>query len=151
MVAERFGIVNVPGSVWIDEAGKVVRPYGIAPAGDMFREFSGIDSAPHHEALRRWVLDDVLPMEDDTIKDRQLLPTPELQSARTERRLASWLHRNGHDEAARRHYERAIALAPNDWTIRRGSMPAQGKDPFGDEFFAFVGEWTEAGRPGHRP
>ena len=143
-IAEWFGIVNVPTTVWFDEQGQMVRPPTIAPGDDRFREFSGVDSAVHHDALRRWVVHGEV---DAGLMARWSQPPAEdAAGARAHRRMAAWLLRRGDDDAARVHFGRAAELAPDDWTIRRGSMPLLGQDPFGDEFFAFAGEWVERGR-----
>jgi hypothetical protein len=149
VVAETYGILNIPTTVWIDEHDRVIRPPAIAPADDKFRDFTQIDSSVHHAALRRWVDDDVAPLRDDEVRDRQVRPDPELQRARAERRLAMHLFRAGDRDAGERHLAAALALAPNDWTIQRGSMPIRGEDPFGQAFFDFYQEWEAAGRPGY--
>jgi peroxiredoxin len=148
-LAELYGVVNVPSVVWIDEDDRVVRPPVIAPGDDQFREFTEIDSNVHHDQLRRWVADDALPYGPDEARQHVDPPTQELQQARVERRLAAWLHRHGHDDAAVVHFERALELAPFDFTIVRGSMPLRGDDPFGENFFAFWERWQDAGRPGY--
>ncbi len=149
-IAEAYGIVNVPSVVWIDEHDRVVRPPVIAPGDDQFVDFTLIDSKVHHDQLRSWVRDDQLPLEDeDAIRAQVEPPTEELQQARVERRLAAWLHRHGHDDRAAAHFQRAVDLAPLDFTIVRGSMPLQGEDPFGEPFFAFWERWQAAGRPGY--
>jgi hypothetical protein len=146
LLAEAYGITNVPSTVWLDEDGAIAKPPTITPGDNSFREFTQIDAEAHHEALRRWVHHGELP--DATGAEvAPRLPTEDEQRARAERRLASWLHRHGHEAAATTHYERAVALAPLDWTISRGSMPAQGKDPFGDDFFELWQQWDAAGRP----
>jgi hypothetical protein len=149
LVAERYGIMNVPTTVWIDERSRVVRPPAIAPADDKFRDFTQIDSSVHQAALRRWVLDDVAPLSEPKIEARQPITDPELAQARAERRLAVHLLRAGKHTAAERHLATALTLAPNDWTIHRGSMPLRGEDPFGQAFFDFYQSWEAAGRPGY--
>jgi hypothetical protein len=147
--AEAYGVINVPTTNWLDEQDRVVRPPSIAPADDKFIEFTKFSAEPHHDALRRWVLDDVAPMDDDEIQARRRAPDPQLQLARAERRLAMHLLRDGHEELGRAHLERALELAPDDWTIQRGSLPVRGKDPFGQDFFDFYQRWEAAGRPGY--
>jgi hypothetical protein len=149
VTAARFGITNVPSTVWIDEDGVIVKPATISPGDDQFRDFTKVDSATHHDALRRWVVDgerpDVTGLATGTRTDQEW-------QALAERRLAAWLHNNGHPEAATAHLERASALAPWDWTIRRAGIALRGEDPFlGEEFLAFWTEWDEAGRPGYQP
>jgi hypothetical protein len=145
-VSDVFGVVNVPATIWLDEAGRLVKAPTIAPGDDQFREFTEVDASPHHDALRDWVRGGTAPSGNVTEA------TPELRAARTERRLASWLHRHGYDDAAERHYAAAVELAPLDFSIRRASMPARGLDPFvSDDFIELWEEWSSAGRPGYVP
>ena len=147
-VAEQYGLFNVPSVVWIDEDGKVARSPVLAPGDDTWREFTSVDSSVHHDQLRAWVATGEVPEHEASVSDHMATESAELQQARAERRLAAWLVRNGHEAAAARHFERAVELAPLDFTIVRGSMPLRGQDPFGEEFFAFWQEWEAAGRPG---
>ena len=144
-LSDVFGIVNVPSTVWLDEEGRVVKPPTIAPGDDQFREFTAVDADRHHDALRAWVRDGSVPVVADPGDDE------DVRRARAERRLAAWLHRNGHAELAEQHFQAAIDLAPLDFTIRRSSMPLRGQDPFGPEFFELWEEWNAAGRPGYQP
>jgi peroxiredoxin len=147
VTAERFGITNVPSVVWIDEDDRIVKPPTIAPGDDQFRDFTQIDSAQHHDALRRWVRDGELPASAEAPTPAR---TPEEQLALAERRVAAWLQARGRSEAAAAHLARAVELAPWDWTVRRGGIKLTGGDPFlGDEFLAFWETWDASGRPGY--
>jgi len=150
VAAERFGIVNVPATVWIDEEGRIVRPADTAMGDDRFRDFAHIDSSVHHTQLRAWVEHGELGLGADEVAELMERPGEELQLARLHRRLAVLLDDRGDRDGALEHLAMAASLAPHDWVIRRGSMPMNGLDPFGNEFFAFVQEWADAGRPGYR-
>ncbi len=147
-VAEAYGLYNVPSVVWVDEEGKVARAPVIAPGDDTWRDFTSIDSSVHHDQLRAWVATGDVPADPRPVDAHMADDSPELQQARAERRLGAWLVRHGRIEAGRAHLDRAVELAPFDFTIVRGSMPMQGEDPFGERFFAFWQDWEAAGRPG---
>ena len=149
-VAELYGFVNVPASVWIDEGGRIVRPPDQALGDDRFRAFTGVDSAVHHNLLRAWVKDGVRDLDDASVRAHLQIPTDDVQLARLHRRIAVDLLDRNDSEGAREHLVSAETLAPNDWTIRRGNLPLKGDDPFGPKFFDFVAEWNEAGRPGYQ-
>jgi len=128
-------MINVPTMVWIDEAGKIVRPNDAQFGTDTFTQFHGKHSAPFLAAVRDWAKGRLAPQKPAQVRSQQLLPTPEQQLARAEFTLAWHLHQQGRIAAAERHFERAGKLSPHDWTIRRGSMPIVGQNPFGPEFF----------------
>ena len=64
-LTETYAISNVPTVVWIDEHDHIVRPNGVAFGTDTFKDFTGVDSEPHKEALRRWVRDGEVPIDAD--------------------------------------------------------------------------------------
>jgi len=139
-VAELFHIVNVPTLIWIDEAGRICRPNDAQFGTDTFTAFHGKRSAPYLEMIRSWVRTGEGALAPEEARRHQLAPGPEAQASRAERAVAWRLHQAGRIEAAERHFERAAELAPLDWTIRRGSMPIRGMNPFGPEFFALAEE-----------
>jgi peroxiredoxin len=149
VTAEAFGIAQVPSSVWIDEDGRIVKPPTIAPGDDQFVDYTNVESARHHDAVRAWVRDGVLPESAATDVEPR---TDDQQLALAERRVAAHFQRTGDPEAARGHLARAAELAPGDWTVRRGGIALTGGDPFlGEEVRALGDEGNGAGRPGYRP
>ena len=57
LLTELYAISNVPTVVWIDEDDRIVRPNGVAFGSDLFKDFTGVESGPHLDAVRRWVND----------------------------------------------------------------------------------------------
>lgn len=140
-VADLFHMINVPTMVWIDEAGRIVRPNDQQFGSDLFVALTGKPSAPFLAALRTWVHEGRGALAADDVRDQQLLPTADHQLARAEFRLAWHLHQHGRRAAAEAHFRRAGELAPSDWTIRRAQLPIRGIDPMtSDEFIAL---WQE--------
>jgi len=150
-LADLYNIVNVPTVVWIDEAGRIVRPNDVFYATDTYRSLTGIDSAAVLQRVRTWVRDGEVGLDPAAAAALQNAPTAEHQQARAEFGLARWLAQNGRGDAAERHFVLAGELAPHDFTIRRGSMPMRGIDPRGPAFIAMLSEWIGAGNPYYHP
>ena len=144
-------MVNVPTIVWIDEDGLIVRPNDVAFGDNTWQETTGLDADVHKNALRQWVKEDVLAFDEHRARDLQTLPTKEHQEARAEFALGQWLWEQDRFDAAKSHFERAGELAPQDFTIRRGSMPMRDIDPMGEAFFKMAGDWADAGNEYYLP
>jgi peroxiredoxin len=149
LLTELYAISNVPTVIWIDENDHIVRPNGVAFGSDLFKEFTGVESGPHMEAVRRWVNDGQEPLTGDEARRAVAALSDDEVLARLHFRMAAVALRQGDEASARRHFETATALAPMDFTIRRAAMPLLGDDPFGPTFFNLWEEWEDAGSPYH--
>lgn len=142
--ARLFGFVNVPGSVWIDEDGMLVRPAEHAPRppggrvppsrplpDDIPDRMRGIaeettriphDTAPYHEALRDWVDQgpaSVFALSPQEMMDRFTPRDEEIGLAHAHFELATHLESEGRHDAAVRHFRQAQQMAPANWLFRR--------------------------------
>ena len=149
ILTELYAISNVPTVVWISEDDVIVRPNGVAFGTDMFKDFTGVEAAPHMEAVKRWVRGAEPPIAPDEARRAVGDLSADEVLARLHFRVAVQARHRGDQATARRHFERAGELAPNDFTIRRASMPLVGEDPFGQKFFDLYQQWQGAGSPYH--
>jgi hypothetical protein len=146
MVADLYHVVNVPTVFWIDETGHLVRPGETAFGSNMFQEFTGVDATQHHALLRAWVTGETPPPEREAMRAYQDLPTAADQQARAEFGLGRrhWEHDRADPAVAP--FAQGERLAPNQWTIWRGSMRMQGLDPMGGpEFMQKMTAYIERG------
>jgi hypothetical protein len=149
VLTELYAISNVPTVLMIDEDDRIVQPNWNAYSTDTFKEFTGVDSAEQVDAVRRWVLHGETMMSPEEAKTAVGDLSPDEEQARLHFRIATRLLHDGDVDGAERNFERAGALAPNDWTIRRAAMPLRGDDPFGAGFMTLYEEFSAAGRPYH--
>ena len=108
---------------------------------DAFRDFHGVPSGPHLDAVRRWVAGGEVPGDDVPTRGWTGALSPEQRQARVEFRRALELLRRGHREAAAERLAAADALAPDDLSIWRAGMKLVGEDPFGEAFLERYEEW----------
>jgi tetratricopeptide (TPR) repeat protein len=135
-LAELYGIVNVPQAVWIDEAGRIVRPPEPAGAYEGFREMNRVTREMPEEVARRTTQAKALYL--DAIRDwarngersayaftadqaRAHLPavTEDTATAQALFRLAQLLIRRGERDEAERWIREASRLHPDSWCIWR--------------------------------
>jgi hypothetical protein len=151
LVADLYNWVNVPTITWIDEHGRIVRPNDVQFGNDAWKHVTGLESGRHLEMVRAWVKGELQPMSEDAVRERQTLPTEVDQLARAHFGLGWWLHQEGRQAAAERHFLRGGELAPHDFMIRRGSMPIRGLSSAGPEFRQMVEDWAASGHRYYEP
>jgi peroxiredoxin len=149
VLTESYAISNVPTVVWIDEEDNIARPNGLAFGSDMFTDFTGVQSGPHLDEIRRWARQGEVPVTADEARGAVGDLSEDEVLARLHFRVGAEAHRQGDEEATRRHVATASALAPDDLTIWRAGMPLVGEDPFGDTFLVKYDEWKQKGMPYH--
>lgn len=149
-VADLYHMVNVPTVVWIDEAGRIVRPQDVHYVSNDFASVTRFHNRKPLNALRAWVRGEAPAYPGDVRADTKV-PTEADQEARAAFALAWWLAQQGRAEAAEQWFVRAGELAPGDFNIRRGSMPIRGINPSGPQFFQMVADWRAAGHDYYLP
>ena len=132
-VADLYGMVNVPQAVWIDEAGRVVRPPENAGSTDHFRMMDRTTrtlASAHQaarlaarsaylDAVRDWVLTGRYALPADTAVARLPRITPEIALAQAHFRLGVWLRQRGNTAEADTHLAEASRLHPASWNMWR--------------------------------
>jgi len=161
----RFGVVNVPSGIWIDEAGMVVRPpepafpgppaFAAAPLPDdldpyqreVMLESRRIRIQPRRyvNALRSWVQgssENVLSAEAVEERAGRVSPAAALAAAHFE--LGAFLQGSGRPDGAVRHFREALRLQPENWTYRRQAWSLA--DRFQGPSEVYPGDWLSAVR-----
>jgi hypothetical protein len=138
LMAELFGVVNVPQAIWIDEAGRIVRPAEAAGAYEGFRKMNRATrempeevtrltagaKSTYLDAVKDWVRrgpesEHALPAESA----RAHLPalTEDMATAQAMFRLGQFLLRHGEKEEGNRWLGEASRRHPDSWCIWRQS------------------------------
>ena len=122
IVTQKYGMVNVPTAVWIDERGRIVRPNEVAFIDDRFKSFTKMDSAPYIDAIRDWAAKGAksvyVPSEPE-LRARLKPQSNERVRADAEFALAEYLYKQGKGVDAIPHFKEAQRLNPDNWNYKR--------------------------------
>ena len=146
-MAELFGVVNIPNSVWIDEDGMIVRPAEAAPpprraerpappsspspsgqAPDRFGQIMAeagkirTDATAYHAALRDWIAhgaDSEFALSPDEVIERSQPRDAQAARGTAHFELATHLESEGHHDAAIAHFREAHRLVPDNFSYKR--------------------------------
>lgn len=146
VLADKFGVINIPSSIWIDEQGMIVRPAEPAPAPlkedesntpniempkeipqrviDMIAEAAKLprSKGEYHLALRDWVEKGAaseFAMDAEKVVERSRPRNLETALGHAHFELASHFEIEGNHKLAIKHFRRAHELVPDSWTFRR--------------------------------
>ena len=164
VVAELYGMVNVPNAVWIDEGGRIVRPSETAGSSDAFRthldrttkQMSADGLAEreqrrteYFDAVRDWARNgpaSAYALSADDARRRVPSVTSEQVLAAANFRLGQHLHAAGHRDAALPYLAEARRLHPESWSYRRQTWELEEPGKAGSPTF-----WAAVDALGDRP
>ncbi len=155
-LADLYNMVNVPQAVWIDEAGRIVRPPESAGAYEGFRAMDRTTGTMPEEAvaltadakqtyvnaIRDWAVNGAasrFAFDDATARVHLTLPSEDIARAHASFRLGQYLLRKGRAAEAESLFAEATRLHPDSWNIWRqtAAVDANGLAA-GPEFWARV-------------
>ncbi len=144
VMADRFGVINIPSALWIDEQGMIVRPAEAAPSPpkaeepappelpdelpermmEMMSYASRIKSEGevYHDALADWIKngsDSRFAMSPEKVIERSRPRDMDRSLGHAHFELASHLEAEGKHALAVPHFREAHRLVPESWTFRR--------------------------------
>ena len=122
VVTLRYGMVNVPTAVWIDERGRIVRPNEVAFIDDRFKSFTKMESAPYIDAIRDWAQNgskSVFVLSESELKQRLKPQSEDRARADVEFALGEYLYKIGKGAEAIPHFKEAQRLDPDNWNYKR--------------------------------
>ncbi len=122
IITQKYGMVNVPTAVWIDEQGRIVRPNEVAFIDNRFKSFTNMDSAPYIDAIRDWAANgakSVYVLTETESKARLKPPSDDRSRADAEFALAEYLYKQGKGVDAIPHFKEAQRLDPDNWNYKR--------------------------------
>lgn len=154
VLANAFGVVNIPQAIWIDEQGMIVRPPEAAPAPPKDDPGISMDLPPelpermqammaeavkipnnsqdYHAALRDWVAngaDSQFALSPDEVVERSRPRDANISKGHAHFEMATALEMDGRHDEAIPHFQQAHKLVPDSWTFRR---QAWSLEPVGD-------------------
>jgi hypothetical protein len=155
-LADLYNMVNVPQAVWIDEAGRIVRPAENAGAFEAFRSLNpetmtvpedklaiAADAkATYVNAVRDWVLsgpESGDAFATDLARAQTAVPSADVVQAHCHFRLGQYLLRQDRAAEGQEHLAEASRLHPTSWNIwRQAAEPNETGLAAGPDFWARV-------------
>ena len=153
IVTQKYGMVNVPTGVWIDEQGRIVRPNEVAFIDDRFKSFTNMESANYIDAIRDWAArgaKSVYALSEDELKARLRPVNDDRLTADAEFALGEFLFKQGKGADAIPYFKEAQRLDPDNWNYKRQAWALSDADrDYGTNFKKEVQKLN--GKPYYEP
>ena len=153
IVTQKYGMVNVPTAVWIDERGRIVRPNEVAFIDDRFKSFTNMETAPYIDAIRDWAANgakSIYVLSESEVRARLKPQSNDRVRADAEFALAEHLYKQGKGVDAIPHFKEAQRLDPDNWNYKRQAWALSDADrDYGTNFRKEVQKLN--GKPYYEP